>query len=381
MRLLHPLPNLRRHSTTAFEEIEETRFAVCRASPFNDHDASSSTTGHDLFGSPALLSERDDRPSLCASPSVRPVESGRPRQNWFARLRPRPTTSEHQPDRPAGSNPRLTGRASTANVAHVKTALAMGTVALLALMAMACGSSDAPSSPADDQPAVVSSTQERQTATEAPTAKPASSQPAEEPRDNSATSNQDTPPEPTEAPEATATPENTATPAPTPTPTIVLTPTPTPFPKGTMLEHLKGYAFKEPLLENLRLYNIELISIAIAPYVTDYVFEEYSPNDQRRYIEYHVPSRIPAENAEFLEVLDGEDAEHLHVRVKLRYFPPGAGSGVTYHEILIDAAFEIVDAPYGEAGEHVYQSLHADLPQLPVFSHLLSDPVIGPGQK
>ena len=153
------------------------------------------------------------------------------------------------------------------------------------------------------------------------------------------------------------------------------------MPKGTMLEHLKGYAFKEPLLENLRLYNIELISIAIAPYVTDYVIAEYSPNDNRGNIEFRVPSQIPEQTTEFLEVLDGEDAEHLHVRVKLRYFPPGAGSGVTYHEILIDAAFEIVDAPYGEAGEHVYQSLHADLPQLPVFSHLLSDPVIGPGQK
>ena len=158
----------------------------------------------------------------------------------------------------------------------------MGTVALLALMAMACGSSDAPSSPDGNQPAVVSATQERDTAnaTEAPTAEPASSQPADEPRDNSVDSNQDTPPEPTEPPEPTATPENTATPAPTPTPTIV--PTPTPDPKVTMFKHLDGYAFQQPrILDNLKIYNVELTAIAIAPYVTDYVFEEYSPNDKR----------------------------------------------------------------------------------------------------
>ena len=160
MRLLHPLHNLRRHSTTAFEE---TRFAVCQASPFNDQNASASTTGHDLFGSSALLSERrDDQPSLCPSPSVRPVESGRPRQNRFSRLRPRPTTSEHPPDHPAGSSPRLTSTAPTATFAHTKTTLVMGTVALLALMAMACGSSDAPSTPNDDQPAAVAQVQQDQ---------------------------------------------------------------------------------------------------------------------------------------------------------------------------------------------------------------------------
>ena len=166
------------------------------------------------------------------------------------------------------------------------------------------------------------------------------------------TSNQDTPPEPTEPPEPTATPENTATPAPTPTPTIV--PTPTPDPKVTMFKHLDGYAFQQPrILDNLKIYNVELTAIAIAPYVTDYVFEEYSPNDKRGNIEFRVPSRIPAENAEFLEVLDGEDAEHLHVRVKLKYFPTGVGSALIYHEILVDAAFKITDAPYGEAEEHV----------------------------
>ena len=256
----------------------------------------------------------------------------------------------------------------------------MGTVALLALMAMACGSSDAPSSPDDDQPAVVSSTQERDTATAAPTAEPADRQPADEPRDDSVASNQDTPPEATATPEPTATPENTAKPAPTPTPTVVLTPTPTPFPKGSMLEHLNGYAFKQRLLEDFRTYSVETIAVAVAPHLAEYTIAEYNPNIQRSDLEFRIPSQIPTDTTEFIEVLDGGDNEDLHVRIKLEYIPPGIGSGTTYHEVLVDAAYKIVDAPYGEAGEHVHERLQEDLPKLPVFSHLLSDPVIGPAQ-
>ena len=386
MRLLHPLPNLRRHSTTAFEGLEETQFAVCRDSPFNDHHASASTTGHDLFGSPALLSERrDDRPSLCPSPSVRPVESGRPRQNWFSRLRHRLTASAHPPDHPAGSNPRPTGRTSTANVAHVKTALAMGTVALLALMAMACGSSDAPSSPDADQPAAVSQVQQDQndnqtqtSETGASSATDTTAQDGDQQAGDSTQSSASEEPTNTPRPTPDNRPDATPTPQPTPTPTVV--PTPTPDPMGPAFNLMRGYREDPnvPEFRELYEYNVALIQIELSESLPDPVGELYPD-----LLAFTGKEGLTSIIFGGLEITSLEripsDGDQLLVKINFDLYL-STGTEDFYHTGSATGAADLVPPPYQNTSIPQGKRLEAITDQVPVFSHLNDTPTLEPAQ-
>ena len=386
MRLLHPLHNLRRHSTTAFEGLEETRFAVCRASPFNDHDASASTTGHDLFGSPALLTERrDDRPSLCPSPSVRPVGSGRPRQNWFSRLRPRQTASEHPPDHPAGSNPRLTGTAPTATFAHTKTALVMGTVALLALMAMGCGSSDAPSSPDADQPAVVTQVQQDQndnqtqtSETGASSATDTTAQDGDQQAGDSTQSSASEEPTNTPRPTPDNRPDATPTPQPTPTPTVV--PTPTPDPMGPAFNLMRGY-WEDPNKQDfldLRQYNEHLIRNELSESLIDPVGEQH-PDLLAAYRKKDLITLI----SKGLEIAALErvpsDGDQLHVKINFNLYLSTGPEDFT-HSGSATGTVDLVSPPYQNTNIPQGRQLEAITEQVPVFSHVTGTPTLGPAQ-
>ena len=386
MRLLHPLHNLRRHSTIAFEDA---RFAVCRASPFNDHDASASTTGHDLFGSPALLSEQhDDRPLLCAPPNVRPVESGWPRHNWFSSLRPRLTTSEHPPDHPAGSNPRLTGRTSTANVAHVKTALVMGTVALLALMAMACGSGDAPSSPAAEQPAAVAQVQQDQNDNQTKPSEPGASS-ATDTRDQEG--NQRTG-ESTQGSDGTASEEPTDTPRPTPdnrpdatptpqtTPTPTVAPTPTPDPMGPAFNLLRGYREDPNVIEfrDLYKYNMALLRSELSESLPDPVGQQHPD-----LLTYYSKKNLVTIIYNGLEITSLErvpsDGDQLQVKINFDLYL-STGREDFYHTGSATGAVDLVSPPYENVRFPQGKQLEAITDQVPVFSHVTGTPTLGPAQ-
>ena len=114
MRLPRPLPDLRQRESSTEQELEETTFVVCRASPDSDHAADPDATGRLLYD---------------------------------------PTTPRALLDRLSGSNPRSTGAAFTTTFAHAKTALAVGAIGLLALLTVACGSEEASPEPAEERPA------------------------------------------------------------------------------------------------------------------------------------------------------------------------------------------------------------------------------------
>ena len=139
-RLPRLLRNLRCRATSASREPKETRFAFCQAFPGNDPDAGSDTTADHLYGPPALLSKRPEIPLvLCTPPSVPLTELSRPPQNWLARFRTRTTTWKSQPNHHSGNNPRSASTVPTNTGTHVRTALDLGAISLLAFMTMACG--------------------------------------------------------------------------------------------------------------------------------------------------------------------------------------------------------------------------------------------------
>ncbi len=331
MRLPCPLPDLRSRAASADRELEETRFVVCRAPTGND------------FCSPTLLSE-----------------------------------PANAPDHPLGSNPRSTGTASTPTVVNVKTTLVMGAIGLLALMVMACGPGDAPSSPEADRPTVVAVTQQdagnaagngqqAQTQNE----QPSDSTPSGSTSDTNPASEPTEQPKPTEAPQATATPEPTAT--------VV----PTPDPKVTLFNLLRGFSgpTEVPEYPYLRDHNIELIKKAVAPNIADYVLTEYSDLiwDSKETIQGRVPNYIEDDHVEFEQIpFDGKE---LHVRVTMQYLQTLPGAVENLHEVTVDAAIATAEPPYEDVGLTIPAHHEGQLARAPIFSRLLGDPVIAEGKE
>ena len=161
--------------------------------------------------------------------------------------------------------------------------------ALIASGAMlACGASDEPSQPGNEQPTATSVVQsqdandtsnrnaERQTGSSSSGSQGSPTEPAE--------SNRETPTEPTatKKPTAKPTPRPTATPTPEPTPTPVIDPTP--GPKRALFYALEGHSnphgHPDPRgtgidLNKLRDHNVDLMIEAIIPHMADYIQEHY----------------------------------------------------------------------------------------------------------
>ena len=382
MRLPRPLPDLRRHATPAGQKLEETKFAICRSSTVSDPDAGYDTTGHHLNGSPALLSERPDgRPLSCASPSVPPGESDRPPQGWFLRWRTWATTWEARRGHPSVRNRRSTGTTSTPTVANVKTAWTMGAIGLLVLMVMACGPGDAPTAPDAGRPTVVTATQSETASNAAGNGQQAQTAKSEneQPRDSDSSGNDA--PKSTDKPDPTPAPTATVTPEPTPTATVV--PTPTPDPKVTLFNLLRGFSrpTEVPEYPYLRDHNVELIKKAVAPYVADYVRNEYSDLiwDSKETIQGRVPYYINSERVEFEQI--PSDGKELHVRVTMQYLQTLPGAVENLHQVTVDAAIASAEPPYEAVGLTIPAHHEGHLDRAPIFSRLLGDPVIAAGQQ
>ena len=134
--LPRPSRDLRCRATSADQGSEETSSAFCPPPP----DADAGTITHYLYGTPALLcDQREDPPVPCALPSGPPAGLSRLPQNWLARFRTPPTAWKDHPHHPSGSKPRFAGAALTNTTTHVRFALALGTISLLAFMILACG--------------------------------------------------------------------------------------------------------------------------------------------------------------------------------------------------------------------------------------------------
>ena len=104
-RLPRPIANLRRRATSPDRGLGVSSFATCRASPASDPVVASDTTARYRYGLAA---------------------------------------SEDLPDHPSANNSRFVIEGFPKIVAHARIALAVGTVGLLAVMAMACGNESTP---------------------------------------------------------------------------------------------------------------------------------------------------------------------------------------------------------------------------------------------
>lgn len=244
---------------------------------------------------------------------------------------------------------------------------------------LACGSSDAPTSPDADQPTVVTATQP-ETASNAGTGSGQQAQTAksenEQPRDSESSGNGT--PKPTDKPDPTLAPTATATPEPTPT----VVPTPTPDPKVTLFNLLRGFSgpTEVPEYPYLRDHNVELIKKAVAPNIADYVLTEYSDLiwDSKETIQGRVPNYIDDDHVEFEQI--PSDGEGLHVRVTMQYLQT-LGDVEYLHEVTVDAAIAAAEPPYEDVGLTIPAHHESQLDRAPTFSHLLGEPVIAAGQQ
>ena len=387
MRLPRPFPHLDPHGHSRARASKDPSFATCRTSPGNHAGAGTGTTPPYLHDSLALLSaRRADPPTLCASASVPPSQTGRPPQNHISHFRTRSAAAKNHHSHPSGSKPRSTGSASTTTFAHAKTALAMGTIGLLALLTVACGSEEASPTPDDDQPAAVSvanqgqeqgSDQAGSRHSERPTAGDGSgARGGQQPSENTATA------EPTATPRPT--PDRSPTDTPKPTPTVTMAPTPTPDPMGPMFNLLRGHwddPFNQPFRE-FHEYNVELIKLALTPPMVDFFVEQYPDGAS-----FHSRTGLESIALGMLEIDDsrGTAFEHLpsddgklHFKVNFSVYVPVQGDPV--YQGSVNAAADLVppqnqDDPIPQADE-----LEAVTDQAPVFSGLTSEPVMEPAQ-
>ena len=280
--------------------------------------------------------------------------------------------------------------ASTARHAFIP---ALAAAVLMSSTLLACGSENASSSTDDDQPAVASTVQVQPDnddgARTSRQATPPSADSSQDSATGSSATSATTAAEPTTNDQPTAKPKATATPEPTPTPTVV--PTPTPDIRDSMFQIMKyGLLDEGPLfipLENLRDQNIELIEEAIAPYVAEFTLEEYPVLST--FLTEGFEERIP-DHLWIVELKQiPSDGEDLHVEVTMEYEQANLGSVVYLHNISVDVAIKAATPPYDNIalpipGHRFEQELQETLDQMeyaPVFSHLLNDPVMGPGRE
>ena len=307
-------------------------------------------------------------------------------------------TSDHVADTKAPSKGAFlewlsaTGPAVLAKAPAVNYRLLTPVLATLVVSAslLACGSSDAPTSPDADQPTVVTATQP-ETANNAGDGQQAQTTVISGNGQSSDSASGGNPtPEPTDTPRPTPDNRPDETPAPEPTPTMV--PTPTPNPKAALYNLLRGLRpsaepreYSHNLLREQQEYyylfehNTELIEKAVAPHITDFAYEEYDIWTPKADFQHRVPYYIDNFHTKFERIpSDGDD---LHVRVTMQYDASQATVELYVHEISVKVAFKAVEPPYESVGLTVpdYHAEHLD--QVPTFSHLLGDPVIAAGTK
>lgn len=245
---------------------------------------------------------------------------------------------------------------------------------------LACGASDAPTSPDTDQPTVVTAAQQETgnnagagNGEQAETAKLENQQSGDSASGANAT------PEPTDKPQPTPLPTATATPEPTPT----VVPTPTPDPKVTLFNLLRGFSgpTEVPEVPFLRDHNVELVKEAVAPHIADYVRSEYSDQiwDSKETIQGRVPYYINSERVEFEQITsDGDD---LHVKITLQYEAEITAVNVYVHDVTVDAVIKAVEPPFESTAMTIPDWYQGQLDRAPIFSHLLNDPAIADGRK
>ena len=263
----------------------------------------------------------------------------------------------------------------------------MGTVALLALMAMACGSSAGQSSPDTEQPAAVAQVQQDQNGNQTKPSEPGGSsttdannqQGDQQTRESMQGSASNATEEPTDTPRPTpdSRPDATPTPQPTPTPTVV--PTPTPDPMGPAFNLMRGYREDPNIPEFLDLYkyNVHLIKEALSEPLTDPVGQQH-------------PDLLAANGKKILATIIFEDLEitsleripsdedQLQVKINFNLYLHYGRKYFT-HAGSATGAVDIV-SPHQNTDIPQASQLEAITEQVPVFSHLTDTPTLDPAQ-
>ena len=307
-------------------------------------------------------------------------------------------TSDHVADTKAPSKGAFlewlsaTGPAVLAKAPAVNYRLLTPVLATLVVSAvlLACGSGDAPTSPDADQPTVVAATQEETTNNAGDGQQAQATVISGNGQSSDSASGGNPTPEPTNTPRPTPDNRPDETPAPEPTPTMV--PTPTPDPKAALYNLLRGlrpsaepreYSSYLPPEQQEYLYlfehNAELIKKAVAPHITAFAYEEYDIWTPKEDFQHRVPYYIDNFHTKFERIpADGED---LHVKVTMQYLQTLSGAVEYLHDVTVDVAIKAVEPPYESVGLTV-PTYHVDhLDQVPIFSHLLDDPVIAEGRE
>lgn len=250
---------------------------------------------------------------------------------------------------------------------------------LMSAALLACGSENASSTPTDDPPAVVSTAQDQTgNETSASDTQPVAGN-RDNDQDNTGNTGGNADQEPTATPRPT--PDNrrdtTPTPKPTPTPTVV--PTPTPDPMDAMFNLIRGFQTEPSDLEFLKLYeyNQELIRWALASPLADFITEEY-------------PEIVSFYNRQDLETIayNGTDIgewerlpssdDQLHIKVNFTFEVRAANAPTRNGSV--NGAVDLVSPPYQNTGIPQVSQLEQITDQVPVFSHLLDEPVMEPAQ-
>ena len=249
---------------------------------------------------------------------------------------------------------------------------------------LACGSdaSEGPSSTPDTkQPTVVATTQQDQDGNQ-PDSRDAD-------RDRNGQQPSGDSDQPTDTPRPTPEPSPTDTPEPTPEPTMV--PTPTPDPMRSMVLLLRGFWDSETNREfyDFSSYNEELIRHALSESLADFLTEEYpeiatysrSTLLDIAYYSISFPDERhgDAVRVQIFERVPSDDGKLL-IKINFHFYVDALGS--TYrHEATMNGVVDIVSPPYRNTGFPQPRELEAVTDQVPVFSHLVGELVVGPAQK